>query len=80
MWVRREIPDSPVPGATAFYLRSVVKSPNPDDGDEFARSLALCGSGTALAAGAEGEDSKARGIDGDRTDNSSPDSGAVYLY
>ena len=80
MWVRREIPDSPVPGATAFYLRSVVKSPNPDDGDEFARSLALCGSGTALAVGSEGEDSQARGFDGDRTDNSSPDSGAVYLY
>jgi hypothetical protein len=63
-----------------LYLRSVVKSPNPDDGDEFARSLALCGSGTALAVGSELEDSKARGIDGDRTDNSSTDSGAVYLY
>jgi hypothetical protein len=80
MWVRREIPLSPVPGATALYLRSVVKSPNPDDGDEFARSLALCGNGTALAVGAESEDSNARGIDGDRTDNSSRDSGAAYLY
>ena len=80
VWIRREIPLSSVPGATALYLRSVVKSPNPDDGDEFARSLALCGSGRALAVGSELEDSKARGIDGDRTDNSSPDSGAVYLY
>lgn len=80
IWTRREIPNSPVPGATALYLRSVVKSPNPDDEDAFARSLALCGSGQALAVGSESEDSKARGIDGDRTDNSSPDSGAVYLY
>ena len=36
--------------------------------------------GSRFAVGAETEDSKARGIDGDRNDNSSPDSGAVYLY
>lgn len=80
IWVRRYVfPAYPLSG-TALYLRSVVKSPNPDDGDEFARSLALCGNGRALAVGSELEDSKARGIDGDRTDNSSQDSGAVYLY
>jgi hypothetical protein len=40
----------------------------------------MSGTGNTLAVGAEEEDSKARGIDGDRNDNSVPDSGAVYLY
>ena len=69
-----------LPGFTALYLRSVVKSPNPEVGDNFAKTLAICGTGHALAVGAETENSKARGIDGDRNDNSSPYSGAVYLY
>ena len=64
----------------AWTLRSVVKSPNPDTRDYFGESLSMCGSGAALAVGADGEDSKARGVDGDRTDNSAVDSGAVYLY
>ena len=46
----------------------------------FGISIAMCGTGHALAVGAEGEDSKAKGVDGDRTDNSSTDSGAAYLY
>ena len=36
--------------------------------------------GHALAVGTDGEASNARGIDGDRTDNSAPNSGAAYLY
>ena len=64
----------------AWTLRSVVKSPNPNANDLFGISLALCGTGHALAVGAVGEDSKAKGVDGDRTDNSAPDSGAAYLY
>jgi hypothetical protein len=40
----------------------------------------LCGAGTTLAVGAEGEDSKARGIDGDRSDPSAREAGAAYLY
>jgi len=58
----------------------VVKSPNPGLKDFFGRSVAMCGNGSALAIGAEGEDSLAKGIDGDRTDNTSTDSGAAYLY
>ena len=46
----------------------------------FATSLALDGSGRTLAIGAVREASVARGIDGDRSDNSARDAGAVYLY
>ena len=63
-----------------WLMRSVVKSPNPGDGDHFGISFAMCGTGTALAVGAYGEDSKAKGVDGDRTDESATSSGAAYLY
>ena len=63
-----------------WILRSVIKSPNPGYRDYFGDSIAICNTGHALAVGAEGEDSKAKGVDGDRTDNSSKESGAVYLY
>ena len=61
-------------------MRSVVKSPNPGRDVQFGGSIAMCGTGHALAVGATGEDSKAKGVDGDRTDNSATDSGAAYLY
>ena len=63
-----------------WTLRSVVKSPNPGRDDYFGFSIAMCGTGNALAVGAAGEDSRAKGVDGDRTDNSSTESGAAYLY
>ena len=66
--------------STTWLMRSVVKSPNPGQGDDFGISLSMCSTGHALAIGADGEDSKAKGVDGDRTDNSSTDSGAAYLY
>jgi len=65
---------------SAWNLRTVVKAPNPDFMDGFGTSIALCGAGTTLAVGAEGEDSKARGIDGDRSDPSAREAGAAYLY
>jgi len=63
-----------------WTLRSVIKSPNPGVGDYFGTSIAFCGTGNALAISAEAEDSKSKGVDGDRTDDSSTDSGAAYLY
>jgi hypothetical protein len=77
----REIPNPAAPDiSTIWSHRTVVTSPNPNPGDSFARALSMCGSGHALAVGAELEDSAARGIDGDRSDNRGTDSGAVYLY
>lgn len=60
--------------------RPTARPPNPDAGDAFGTAIAFSGSGTTFAVGAPGEDSAARGIDGDRADNSAADAGAVYLY
>ena len=89
---------APDAGAVHLYKRSGVtwsqraylKASNTDRGDRFGRSVALSGDGRTLAVGATGEDSKATGIQGDPSDNSSADIapgaepfssyGAVYLY
>jgi hypothetical protein len=64
---------------TPWRLRSVVKASNPGQ-DLFGFSVSLSGSGRTLAVGAPREDSAARGIDGDQTNESATDSGAAYLY
>jgi hypothetical protein len=63
-----------------WRLRSVLKAPNPEHEDGFGVSVGMSGDGKYLAVGALWEDSNARGIDGDRTNNASEQSGAVYLY
>ena len=57
--------------------------PDTDDllfGDEFGFDVALSGDGNTLVVGAPGEDSAATEINGDQADNSSFDSGAVYVF
>jgi hypothetical protein len=53
-----------------------VKASNTGAGDVFGASVAL--SGDTLAVGAYGEDSA--GVDGDESDDSATDSGAVYVF
>ena len=75
-------------GAVYFYTRSgnrwtagaVVKGANTDAGDEFGSALALSGDGRTLVVGAHGEDSAARGVNGNQADNSGDDSGAAYVF
>lgn len=55
-----------------------VKASNTDADDRFGSSVAL--SGSLLAVGATGEDSAASGINGDESDNSLVDAGAVYVF
>src|SRR5713101_2117034 len=50
------------------------------DGDQFGFSIGLSADGNTLAVGAIGEDSGAKGINGDQNDNSQPGSGAVYTF
>ncbi len=57
-----------------------LKASNTGASDRFGYSISLSGDGTTLAVGANTEDSNATGIDGDQTDNSAEDSGAVYLF
>lgn len=75
-------------GAAYVFIRdsgvwsqqAYVKAANTEAADGFGLSLALSGDGHTLAVGALGEDSVATGIDGDATDNSARDSGAVYVF
>jgi hypothetical protein len=55
-----------------------LKAPNAEAGDNFGNAVAT--DGDFVAAGAEGESSGERTIDGNQGDNSAPGSGAVYVY
>ena len=78
------------PGAGAAYAftrqgetwtqAAYVKASRAAGADTFGLSVALSGDGNTLAFGATGEDSRATGIGGLQTDNSSPSSGAVYVF
>jgi hypothetical protein len=64
-----------------------LKASNPDvddhlaaDGATMGVTLALSADGSTLAVSAPGEDSAARGVNGDQDDNAGSDSGAVYVF
>jgi hypothetical protein len=75
-------------GAVYFYTRSgatwtqqaYIKSSNAEASDEFGSSIALSQNGKILLVGARGEDSGAKGINGNQADNSVRDAGAAYLF
>jgi hypothetical protein len=75
-------------GAVYLYTRNgntwthqvYIKGSNTEQFDEFGGSVAMNRDGTMLAVGARFEDSSRMGTNGDETDNSSPDSGAIYLF
>lgn len=78
---------APRSGAVYVFRRSdsswareaYIKASNTDADDSFGEALALWGD--TLAVSATGEDSAASGINADgQTDNSSSDSGAVYVF
>lgn len=60
--------------------QAYLRSSNPDKSDLFGASVALSGDGNTLAVGARSEDSAATGINGDQSDNSALESGAVYVF
>ena len=81
--------DNSVSGAGAVYVftrdaagiwsqQAYVKPSTIDVADQFGRSLTL--SGDTLAVGGREEDSNATGINGDQSDNSAMDAGAVYVF
>jgi hypothetical protein len=57
-----------------------IKPLNPEADELFSLSLALSQDGNILAVGAPGEDSSAVDIDGDQSDNTASESGAVYVF
>jgi len=66
-------------GAT-WNQDAFLKSPNTDASDCFGLVVGLDASGSRLVSGAYFEDSAARVVDGDASDDSAADSGAAYLF
>jgi len=70
--------------ATGWIQDAYIKASNAGAGvgreDKFGAALALSANGDTLAVGAWGEDSGASGVDGDPSNESSSDSGAVYVF
>lgn len=60
--------------------QNYVKGSNTEAFDEFGSSISLSSDGQTMAVGARGEDSIASGINGDQSDNTAHDSGAVYIF
>ena len=64
---------------TTWKQQAYVKSSNSDASDEFGSSLALSRDGRTMVVGARGEDSGAKGMNGNQADNSVRDAGAAYM-
>jgi len=63
---------------TAWRQEAYIKSSNSEEGDAFGSSVAIYGD--TLAVSALGESSNATSVNGDQNNNSSPGSGAVYVF
>jgi len=60
--------------------QAVLKASNSEPNDLFGSAISLTSDGNMLVVGAAGEDSNTTGINGDQTNNTSTDSGAVYIF
>jgi hypothetical protein len=66
------------PNFPQLVQQAYLKASNTQSGDWFGSAVGV--SGDTLVVGARQEDSGASGIGGNQTDNSAPESGAVYVY
>jgi hypothetical protein len=64
----------------AWIQQAYLKASDPSLLDNFGFGVALSGDGNTLAVSANYEDSNAIGIDGDPTDDSAEEAGAVYVF
>jgi hypothetical protein len=60
--------------------QAYLKSSNSDAGDQFGWSVTLSDAGDVMAVGASTEASNAKGVNGDQSDNSAANAGAVYVF
>ncbi len=65
---------------STWSQEAYIKASNMDSYDGFGFSVSLSSDGNILAVGTRFENSNATGIDGDQNNNSSGNSGAVYLF
>lgn len=67
-------------GDNGWQQHAYLKASNTNEMDEFGASLSLSAEGNILVVGAPNEASSANRINGDESDNSSPSSGAAYVF
>jgi hypothetical protein len=65
---------------TTWAQQAYIKVDNAEEYDEFGVSIAVSGDGRTLLTGARMESGGAAGINGNQSDNSMPQSGAVYVW
>jgi predicted amidohydrolase YtcJ len=65
---------------STWQQRAYIKGSNTEAFDEFGSSVALDRTGTTLVASARGEDSAARGVNGNQANNAADEAGAVYAF
>jgi FG-GAP repeat len=64
----------------AITQQAYIKAANPGETANFGSSVALSRDGNTMAVAAYYESSAATGIDGNQTDRSIPEAGAVYIF
>jgi hypothetical protein len=64
----------------SWVQQAYVKASNPGQSDHFGSSVALSRDGNTMAVAAHWEASAATGINGNQSDNSLPQAGAVYVF
>jgi hypothetical protein len=82
--------DDSAPDAGAVYFftrqgsswaqRAFIKAAHNDAYDEFGSALALSRNGKTLVIGAQGEDSAAKGINGNQSDNAASEAGGAFVF
>lgn len=65
---------------TVWSQQAYVKASNTGAGDSFGFAVAVSGDGNTLIVGAPGEDSNAKGLNGDQTNDSLAGNGAAYVF
>lgn len=60
--------------------QAYLKASNTEASDYFGSAVSISADGSTVAVGADFEDSAAIGVNGNDADNSSPSSGAVYVF
>ena len=67
-------------GLGTWSQQAYVKASNTASQDWFGERVALSENGDTLAVAAQQEDSNATGIDGDQTNNTASNAGAIYVF
>ena len=65
---------------TTWRQQAYIKAENADEFDEFGTSVGVSGDGRRLIIGARMESGGAAGINGNQSDNSTPQAGALYVW